>query len=87
MPIVVRDAQIEYALIEANNPGQLFASPDYDVTRRQLTGIREKVDVIEEARQFSDSNISPTTWRKYPIADNLIAHLVGSAAVKTLLRQ
>lgn len=87
MPIEVRDAQIEYALIEANNPGQLFASPDYDVTRRQLTGIREKVDVIEEARQFSDSNISPTTWRKYPIADNLIAHLVGSAAVKTLLRQ
>ncbi len=87
MPPEVVDAQIEYALIEANNPGQLFDSPDYDPTRRNLTALSEKVDVIEESRSFSDTNISPTTWRKYPIADNLIAHLVGSATVKTLLRQ
>ncbi len=87
MPIEVRDAQIEYALIEANNPGQLFQSPEYDPTRRQLTALSEKVDVIEESRQFSASNISPTTWRKYPIADNLISHLVSSGTVKTLLRQ
>ncbi len=87
MPPEVNNAQIEYALIEANDPGQLFGSPEYDPTRRNLTGISEKVDVIEESRTFSDTTISPTTWRKYPIADNLIAHLTGSAAVKSLLRQ
>lgn len=83
IPLEVKQAQIEYALIEITTPGTLFPVIQYDDTNRPLKKIREKVDVLEEEREFSDSPVV-STWRKFPIADGLIRHLVTTGG--TLLR-
>lgn len=86
IPTVVIQAQVEYALIEATTPGILFTSPEYDDTGRVVIEKTDKVDVLVETRKFSDRT-QPVTWRKYPIADNLLKHLIESGSVSTMLRQ
>jgi hypothetical protein len=83
IPQEVKDAQVEYALVETLNPGSLFPTIQYDDTNRTVKKIREKVDVLEEEREFVDSpNVK--SWRKFPIADGLIRHLVVTGG--TLMR-
>lgn len=77
IPVEVQRAQVEYAYIEASAPGSLFPNIAYDDTNRPLVSIREKVDVLEEERQFAETPIT-TTWRKFPAADGLIRHLVST---------
>lgn len=85
IPVAVKNAQIEYALIEANEPGSLFPNPEYDETNRAVTGKTDKIGPITESRQYS-GRISPTTFRKFPLADNMLKNLVLGAATTELLR-
>lgn len=85
IPPEVVNSQIEYALIEATTPNSLFPNPEYDETNRAVVAKTDKVDVLTETRQYSDRK-NPTIWRKFPLADNLIAHLVMGGAQTELLR-
>lgn len=85
IPAALKQAQVEYALLEINTPGTLFESPEYDATRRPITSMTDKVDVLEVRRDFaSGGDNQPATWRKFPIADNLLKPLLQPGG--TLLR-
>jgi len=82
IPEEVQQAQVEYALLEATSPGTLFPTIQYDDTNRPLKKIREKVDVLEEEREFADGNGGrPQSWRKFPVADGLLKHLVSNGGM------
>ena len=83
--VAVKNSQIEYALIEATNSSSLFPNPEYSDTSRTQTQKREKVGPIETEDRFSE-NRAPTTFRKFPMADNLLKHLVTSGSQSELLR-
>ena len=85
IPPEVQNSQVEYALIEAITPDSLFPNPVYDETNRSVVAKTDKVDVLTESRQFSDRK-NPSTWRSFPLADNLISHLVHGGSQSQLLR-
>lgn len=85
IPPEVQNCQIEYALIEATTPNSLFPNPEYDDTNRAVVAKTDKVDVLTETRQY-DSRRNPVTFRKFPLADHLISHLVIGGSQTPLLR-
>ena len=84
IPAEVKNAQIEYAYIHLAQGG-LILYPEYDDSNRAVTGKTDKVGPLSEARQFSDRS-KPETFRKYPVADNLIKNLVTGGSETELLR-
>lgn len=84
IPPEVEKAQIEYAYIHLTQGG-LILYPEYDDTNRAVTGKTDKVGPLEESRQYTDTS-KPETFRKYPVADNLIKNLVAGGAEQPLLR-
>lgn len=86
IPRDVINSQIEYALIEATVPNSLFPNPEFDDTNRSVVAKTDKVDVLTETRQYSDRK-NPSTWRSFPLADNLISYLVVGGSQTELLRQ
>ncbi len=83
--VAVKNAQIEYALIEATTPGSLFPNPEYDDTGRVLIESTDKVDVLVETRKYSDKS-NPVTFKKFLMADNLLTHITISGSTTPLLR-
>jgi hypothetical protein len=77
IPTEVKQAQIEYALVAVDT--SLFPNPAYDDTNRPVLEKTEKVDVLMESTRYADGS-KPQTWRKYPLADNLISFLLGGGS-------
>lgn len=84
VPAEVLSAHAEYTLIEALGDG-LFYEPAADATGRPLKSIREKVDVIEEAREFLDTP-HVEAFKRFPIADMLLRRYLRSTSERFLNR-
>ncbi len=75
VPLEVKEAQTEYALLEITSPGTLFPTLAFDDTNRLPTRTRDKVDVLETEREYGSGMVR--NWRSFPIADGKIKHLVS----------
>ncbi len=67
IPVAVKEAQIEYALIELT-AGPLWPIPTRDATGSAIKLKREKVDVLEEETEYVAGSIQ--TSPVYPTPDN-----------------
>lgn len=81
VPTQIEKACAEYAFRIISDSGtateDLSPDPVYDETGGKVIEFKNKVDVIEEMKKFSDS-VNITTIRSYPQADNLLKDLVKS---------
>lgn len=77
VPTAVKEAQIEYALIELTAP-PLWPTPTRDDTGAAIQRKREKVDVIEEEIEYVTGSLQASP--SYPVADN---KLIRAGLVET----
>ena len=70
VPTAVKEAQIEYALIELQTP-PLWPTPTRDATGVAVKMKREKVDVIEEETEYTTG--AALTDPVYPVPDAKLA--------------
>lgn len=75
-PENVQKACAEYSVRASSQT--LAPDPEIDDSGRPVTMTKDKVDVIEEQRKFSDEDTSVRTIKPYPEADNLLKDYILS---------